>query len=85
MGKHFVTFGQQHAHSVNGKTFDKDSVAVIDANSWEEGREKAFGYFGDKFGTSYHDTEWDERNMKYFPRGYINVDRSEWTPKPKNQ
>lgn len=73
MGKHYVTFGQVHAHSVNGKTFDKDCIAVIEANSFDEGRIKAFEYFDDKFGTSYQDNQWNEENMKFFPRGYINV------------
>jgi hypothetical protein len=27
--KTYVTFGQDHAHAVNGKTFDKDCVAII--------------------------------------------------------
>ena len=38
----YVTFGQTHVHSVNGKIFDKDCVAVIKANSKSEGRDLAF-------------------------------------------
>ena len=72
--KHYVTFGQIHVHSVNGKTFDKDCVAVINAISFEEGREKAFKYFGSKFATSYQDEQWDNKDMRYFPRGYIEVE-----------
>ena len=49
--KHYVTFGQVHVHKVQGKTLDRDTVAVYEAESWEEGREKAFDLFGDKFFT----------------------------------
>jgi len=74
MPRHYVTFGQIHIHSVNGKTFDKDSVAVYNASSYEKGRTKAFEYFGDKFFTDYHDTQWDENDLHYFPRGYVEVE-----------
>ena len=69
----YVTFGQVHVHSVNGKTFDKDCVAIIYARSEREGRDKAFEYFGTKFFTTYFESQWDEANLKYFPRGYIEV------------
>ncbi len=56
----YVTFGQTHAHSVNGKTFDKDCVAVIKTEKAWEGRDK--------------EEYWKENEqLKYFPRGYINV------------
>ena len=67
--KTYVTFGQTHIHSVNGKTFDKDCVAVVDG-----GRDKVFEIFGPKFGFEYSEDEWNEEAMKYFPRGYITVD-----------
>jgi hypothetical protein len=72
-GRHFVTFGQNHVHSVDGKTLDRNCVAVLKARTWEEGRRKAFEYFGDKFSFSYHGDEWIDDNMKYFPRGYIEL------------
>jgi len=80
MAKHYVTFGQVHVHSVNGKTFDKDCVAVFEARDYADGREKTFAYFGDKFFTYYHDTEFDEKTMSFFPRGYINVNEASSTP-----
>ena len=46
MKKFYVTFGQVHTHSVNGKTFDKDSVAEIEAPNEREARDKAFDLFG---------------------------------------
>ena len=48
-----ITFGQIHVHSVNGKTFDKDCVAVIECEDYTDGRNKAFEYFDDKFHMCY--------------------------------
>jgi hypothetical protein len=70
--KTYVTFGQVHVHSVNGKTFDKDTVAVIESESPEKGREIAFETFGDKFCFEYPEAHW-EGKMEYFPKGYVNV------------
>lgn len=72
--KTYVTFGQVHVHEVNGKLFDKDSVAVIEAESPTAGRLRAADVFGDQFFTTYTDVTWDENNLKYFPRGLINVE-----------
>jgi hypothetical protein len=69
-----VTFGQQHVHSVNNKTFDKDCVAVITAENHAEGRAKAFEYFGPKFCFTYFDDQFDDQKLSYFPRGLIYVD-----------
>ena len=66
----YITFGQVHAHHVNGKTFDKDSVAVIECDTHADGRKKAFAYFGEKFFTSYESLP----DMEYFPRGLISVE-----------
>lgn len=73
MKNHYVTFGQIHTHRVNGKTLDCDTVAVFKAEDWKDGRKKAFEYFGDKFFTDYHGTEWDQDDLKYFPKGYIYI------------
>jgi len=75
--KVYITFGQVHVHSVNGKTFDKDCVAVINAEDEEKGREKAFEYFSDKWFTSYTEENWKDSNMHFFPRGFIEVNRKE--------
>lgn len=71
--KHYVTFGQTHVHSVEGKTFDKDCVAVFKAETSKEGRELAFQHFGPKFCFHYTEEEWDEDNMKWYPRGYLEI------------
>ncbi len=67
--KIYITFGQIHIHKINHKTFDKDSVAVLDCKDHAQGREIAFNLFGDKFFTTYT----DEPDIKYFPRGIIEV------------
>lgn len=68
--KTYVTFGQAHYHVIDGKVFDKDCVAVLSYG----GRERAFELFGRKFCFEYEEQYWDGSDMKYFPRGYIEVD-----------
>lgn len=71
--KMFITFGQTHVHSVNNKTLDKDTVAVIPASNYAEGREKAFEYFGAKFCFSYFENEWTPSDIEWFPKGYVEL------------
>jgi len=71
MANHYVTFGQKHIHTIDGKTLDKDTVAVYQADSDKEGREKAFQLFGPNFFTDYHDTAWKEDKLQFFPKGYL--------------
>jgi hypothetical protein len=73
MAKHYVTLGQGHVHSVAGKTLDKDTVAVFEAESREQGRALAFEIFGDKFCFDYHAEEWNPDNLMYFPKGYVEI------------
>ncbi|KKL89405.1 hypothetical protein LCGC14_1915080 [marine sediment metagenome] len=74
----YVTFGQIHAHSVNGKTFDKDCVAVINCDNYGQGRRLAVLYFDNEFHQSIAETEFNYKNrdgefMSFFPRGLINA------------
>lgn len=71
--KTYVTFGQSHVHSVGGRTFDKDCVAVINSESPKRGRELAFEFFNGEFCFEYPEQYWDESKLEYFPRGYIEV------------
>lgn len=71
--KTYVTFGQDHAHSVNGKILDKDCVAVLECIDAEDGIEMAFEYFGRQFCFEYTEDKFDHSSMRYFPRGFINV------------
>lgn len=74
MARHYVTFGQIHVHRVAGKTLDCDTIAVFEAASASEGRDKTFELFGDKFFTDYHDKEWTEEDLHYFPKGYVELE-----------
>ncbi len=71
--KIYITFGQVHVHRVNGKTFDCDCVAVIEAENEEVGRKVAFAHFEDKWCFSYDETTFKHGDMKYFPRGFVEV------------
>ena len=68
--KVYITFGQNHVHRVNGITLDKDSIAVIDASTHNDGRDIAFDLFGQKFATSYENVD---DILQYFPRGLIEL------------
>jgi len=68
--KTYVTFGQDHTHTIGDKVFDKDCVAVV----WGD-REKVFSIFGDRFCFEYPEEHWDDSKMQhYFKRGYIEAD-----------
>lgn len=73
MAKHYVTFGQGHAHNIKGKLLHPNTVARFEAKNAQEGREKAFEVFGSKFCFEYHENEWNEDDMKYFPNGYTDL------------
>jgi len=66
--KTFVTFGQVHKHEIDGKTFDKDCVAIVDGD-----RERVFELFGTHWCFEYPEEHWNDENMKHFPRGYIEI------------
>jgi len=74
MARHYVTFGQDHVHALNGKILDKDCVASYEAKDRWEGRDRAFELFGPKFCMEYHDTEFKDDILKWFPRGVIDID-----------
>lgn len=69
----YVTFGQIHTHSINGKTLDTNCVAVIKSEDAEKGREIVFQLFGSKFCMEYPEDYFDPKIMRYFPRGLIYI------------
>lgn len=73
MKKLFVTFGQIHVHKVGGIVFDKDCVAVVYGETYQAADDLAFKLFHGKFHAHEPETSWDDEKMKYFPRGYIDV------------
>ena len=66
MPKTYITFGQEHVHNINGKTFDKDCVAEVNLPE-----EEARAIFMPKFCFSY--TDLDAVNLEYYPRGIISL------------
>lgn len=72
MNKYYITFGQVHVHSVNGKTFDKDCLAEIEAETREEARQEAMNIFKGIFHQCLPESELAE-SLPYFPRGVIKV------------
>lgn len=68
MKETYFTFGQKHVHSVNGKTFDKDCVALIRSIN-EDPRDIAVRIFGLEWCWQ-HDKVPD---MSYYPRGIIDA------------
>lgn len=64
MSKTYITFGQDHTHRINGKTFDCDCVAEVDLPE-EEARQ----IFMPKFCFSY--TDLSRVDLSYYPRGVI--------------
>jgi hypothetical protein len=55
----WFTFGQAHAHSVNGRTFDKDTVVKITADN---PRKVMAEFFGEKWSMEYDECP----DMSYF-------------------
>lgn len=72
-GLTFVTFGFDHCHIIGDNTFDKDTIAIIQADNRTHGRELAFKYFKAKFCFEYYGDEFDFSKMVFFPNGFIAV------------
>lgn len=58
----YFTFGQNHVHSINGFTYDKDVVVSITSDN---PRTIMFEYFNSQWGFEYD----SEPSMELFPRG----------------
>lgn len=71
--KTYITFGQAHKHVINGKTFDRNCVAEIEAENYSEARKKAFEAFGPKFCFAYAEEHFNFDTMIYFPRGIVRL------------
>jgi len=73
--KLYVSFGQSHAHRVNGNTFDCNSLCEIECSDYEDGRAKAFEAFEGVFGTTYTEDQM-RKNLHFFPDGIKQLERS---------
>jgi hypothetical protein len=70
--KFYISFGQVHTHSINGKTLDKDCLAEIEADSAYEAHDKAMKIFNGIFHNCYSADKLEEI-ISYFPRGVIKI------------
>jgi hypothetical protein len=59
----YYTFGFDHAHAVNGFTYDKDVVVKITAPN---PRAVMFQWFGSRWSMEYTEEDLD---LSYYPRG----------------
>lgn len=65
----WFSFGQSHAHRVDGKTFDCDCLVEITA---DDPREVMFETFGVKWSMEY-DEERKNESLHYYKRGVIKL------------
>jgi len=73
MKKTYVTFGQGHFHNIMGQIFDPNTVAVIPCSDKTEGRALAFAIFGPEFCFEYHEDQFKQEHMQYFPKGTLEI------------
>lgn len=66
----FISFGQGHIHYLNGETFDKNCIIKINADNLYEAVKKTQNLFGDKYSRIYK----EKPNMRYFPRGIMEIE-----------
>lgn len=69
MEKFLISFGQEHTHSLNGVTIDKDILVEVNAKNHYEASKKAHKLFGNLYCTTYMKNTKDENFYEYFPRG----------------
>jgi len=69
VSKFIITFGRDHVHCIDGKIFDCHCVAEVDASNEDAARK----LFMPKFCYSHPEDKWDEKLMRYFPRGKIHI------------
>jgi hypothetical protein len=61
----YFTFGQQHVHSLNGKTFDKNVIVEITS---EDPRQMMVDNFGGKWGFQYDNL--NDLHTEYYKKKY---------------
>ena len=71
----YISFGQAHTHSINGQTFDKDSLMLVDADDEINARLYVNAITGGRWSSIYYPDELPKL-LHYFPRGVLNADDS---------
>ena len=67
--KYYISMGQIHTHSIEGKTIDKDCIVEIEAEGRTAAQEMAYKMFGREYSFVYN----ERPNMVFFPRGIIQL------------
>lgn len=52
---------------------DRNSVAVLECETYELGREEVVKITGNMFHHCYKEDEWKDEWLKYYPRGLIEI------------
>ena len=71
--KTYISFGKIHKHNVGGVIFDRNCIGVLESNDDEDAIKIILNIFGNKLSTIYHEKDWDDKNMKFYERGYISI------------
>lgn len=70
MQKYYFSFGQAHKHRIGDKLFDKDVIAVVEAEDASAASVRMHEVFGTKWGSLYH----KEPTMSYYHRGFLKLE-----------
>lgn len=68
MPKTYITFGQDHVHTIGIQVFNKDCVALVNLPE-----EEARAVFMPKFCFSYSEERFNHDDLRYFPRGIVEL------------
>jgi len=69
MKEFYISFGQSHTHSHNGKTLDKGCIGIVKAKTYEEAHDWAMKTFKGVFCFCLI----SKPDMIFYPRGLINL------------
>lgn len=72
MAKHklYISFGQTHVHRVDGKTFDRNCLCLVEGEDYTDCRKQAFDAFSGRFAFDYKENQLDYI-LHHFPRDII--------------
>ena len=62
---YYFTFGQAHAHDIDGIVYDRDIVVEVTAESYGAARKRFMKYFGTEWAFQYT----EKPDMHFFPGG----------------
>ena len=64
--KMYISFGQDHHHTVEGQEYDANTLALIYCDSYGHGRELAFEAFDGVFSFSYYNDDYKPEDWAQF-------------------